>query len=1415
MSLYKRILQDLDLIEADVERFCGSSTYNLENNIEALRYMFMFVAPYLDSRLGKTYSLRQLEDFKDGNEFIDFWLQKVECSTGSSCDGDDCLWHTANYFYESSHLLEWENDWVKCVEGVVETLDSVQHIEEATFLNEFRTIKQGLGLLLCFHKSVANWNLEKGEEIRPMTDDMSRHMKDYAQRVMLIFKLLPLTDVDRKEDISTLVEEILNYASYWRKIRKSRPLNQTLEDPCGPDYETLVCVTDDLGYLLSTLLDDLPSQMVPDINDIAAQMDGFQCALSPTWTKIFVESGISYAIARDIYTSADKASHIISDLNTHDRVLHTQQKIAHIRDVAWKIYMKYNLTPTCIDDFFTCARLILEEVVLTNTPAARYVRELSLLHTFIKDTENMLPVSIKLQEKYHQIQIIFCDAWMQIWSLCLREPKCRKEFLTLSLDIFKDIAANILKPGDLLVDLIEDLVQMPKANELLHELHRSLVKAEDDNLFVKLVYSLVKNLVRTLTIEGVGDEVEDVEVEVIEAAHNYILFFREFKNDAPSGLKEGVEGFKASLRHAYDEYIKLPSMELSMSELEFFDMLVNLTEFKKKDTYNAELVGVLHDDLSNCFTFLQPYTMRRDKPEEVKQLWTQIMKLGPKVDNMIDTFEELPTWYSELRVFYVSEEVNLIKEHLSNISGRDISTTEVEGSDIHAENQIGKGHATDHSKDEVSFEEEDRLRVQLTTGSRSLEKISIVGMPGLGKTTLAMRLYKDCAKSFTAHAWCYVGQEFQRKELLQHIIGQISERPRSEINVMGNEDLAKLLKQCLLQKKNYLIVLDDIWDVDAWDALWKCFPTSDNGSKILITSRYNNVGEKICRDGIVIKLNLLTADKSWHLLQKKVFGARIYPKRLCEVGKGIAQKCGGLPLSIVMIAGVLKNKSETEDGWKEIERSLDDHLLNAGSSTVELSYRHLSVRMKQCFLYCGTFSKGTEIPRSKLIRLWLAERFVETSYERESLESAAEKYLCDLVDRSLLMVAKRGSDHRIQACRIHDLLLDFCVQKAKAEKFLITVERWYNHASPKKHGRLCATSDQLMKFNLQGSTHLKPRSLIYSPSLFEPWKPSLFVFENFKSLTLLDLERLSMDECFSESVGKLTLLRYLSIRGWMKSIPSSISHLLNLETLIVRGTRGEVEVPFTIFSLTKLRDLLVDKRARIRVHPSNNFHTIFSLTKLSCLQNFSTPVLSGSIEDQIIVRLPNLRKLRCIILEPFDWSILDRLCHLECLRVFYQSWSPFCGNLIFPTNVYKLTLSGFRLRWLDIEKIADMLPRLEILKLLLRAFEGEQWRTTATFKNLKYLRMEGLNIKSWEASDDNFPTLERLVVRRCKSLNKIPEDFGNMGELMGIEAHWCDTSLVKSVLKIKRKQIDEGNMKFEAIIYPPVLDISDDEELSE
>ncbi|XP_074320600.1 putative late blight resistance protein homolog R1A-3 [Silene latifolia] len=988
------------------------------------------------------------------------------------------------------------------------------------------------------------------------------------------------------------------------------------------------------------------------------------------------------------------------------------------------------------------------------------------------------------------------------------------------------------QPNELLLVLIQSLVQMPDANLLLFQLRESILPTENDQLFAKMMYSGGSNLSHLIDSDAISNLIRDVDVGGIEAAHIYILFFSELNDGVSSSTLETVEGFKASVRQAYAEYVKLSHMELPKSELGFFDMILTLEELKESDAYlsvsTAQQIGVLHDYLLICSSFLQGYAIRDNESEEIKGLWSSIINLCRQMNNILDTFEEFPDWFLKVRLFSVIEDAKLITEEILR---NDTVKIGVERSNDSAQSQTENFQDDDpQSKDEdqnLVFDEEDNLKRQLTTGSKKLEKIAIVGMPGLGKTTLAMNLYKGCANSFYAQAWCYVGQEFQRKKLLRDITSQISGRPSYEFNDMGVEDMAQELKQSLLKKKNYLIVLDDVWNSNAWEALQMCFSPGKGGSRILITSRCKTVGENICRKTVgekdcgyrnVLQLNLFSEEKSWYLLEKKVFGVKKCPPNLRQVGRGIAEKCGGLPLSIVVIAGALKNKDQTEKSWNQVAESLDSYLVAGDLGTLELSYRHLSVGMKQCFLYCSTFLKGKEIPRSKLVRLWLAERFVEEPEQQESLECAAEKYLLDLVDRSLLMVAKTGSDNRIQTCRIHDLLRDFCVQKANEEKLMITIHGWKNPPSIQQRSRLCFYSwDEFGKFKCEEeSTLFKARSLTFLTTgctfFPETYPNSLpLSFEDFKSLTLLDLENIDAGSKICPNVAGLKLLRYLALRDGIKSIPSSIGELLNLETLIVIGTRGEVDVPDTIFNLSKLRHLVVNKRARVNIKNNNP-------NCLSNLQTFSTPVLSKSTADHIIARMPNLRKLRCILMDAsFNFSILKRLSYLESLRAFYHGGGRFQSQLSFPSNLSKLTVSKFCLPWSEIENIAALLPQLKILKLLFKAFKGDKWNTTATFDNLKYLRMEELDIKNWEASEDKFPRLERLIVRRCKQLHQIPDDFANIVDLRCIETHGCDESVAKSVPKIKRKQISEGNMNFETIIIPTVhhLDDEDEDEFSE
>ncbi|KAG5598163.1 hypothetical protein H5410_029533 [Solanum commersonii] len=188
-----------------------------------------------------------------------------------------------------------------------------------------------------------------------------------------------------------------------------------------------------------------------------------------------------------------------------------------------------------------------------------------------------------------------------------------------------------------------------------------------------------------------------------------------------------------------------------------------------------------------------------------------------------------------------------------------------------------------------------------------LDVISITGMPSLGKTTLAYKVYND--KSVSSHfdlcAWCTVDQEYDEKKLLDNFFNQVSDL---DPKLSENIDVADMLRKQLYGKK-YLIVIDDVWDTTTWDDLTRPFPTVEKGSRIILTTREMEVAlhGKINTDPL--NLRLLRAEESWELFLKRAFGKESCLDELLNVGKEIAQNRKGLPLVADLIAGVVARKS--------------------------------------------------------------------------------------------------------------------------------------------------------------------------------------------------------------------------------------------------------------------------------------------------------------------------------------------------------------------------------------------------------------------------------------------------------------------------------------------------------------------------
>ena len=347
--------------------------------------------------------------------------------------------------------------------------------------------------------------------------------------------------------------------------------------------------------------------------------------------------------------------------------------------------------------------------------------------------------------------------------------------------------------------------------------------------------------------------------------------------------------------------------------------------------------------------------------------------------------------------------------------------------------------------DVVGMKDEAEAVKQMLLINGELERgvVAIVGMGGLGKTTLAKKVYNDpdVNRHFQCRALVYVSQVYTIRELLMGIANNIMRETDHMRNMDENQLGNEVCKY--LDRKRYLIVLDDVWRIQVWNGLCLYLPES-NGSRVLITTR----NQQIALDAYakLYQLRPLGEKESWELFLKKTFptGSRrtisqvVCPAELEDVGKKITGKCKGLPLAIVVSGGLLSRKEKTPSSWEKILKSMEWHLSQGPESCMgilALSYRDLPYFLKSCFLYCSVFPEDCEIKASTLIQMWIAEGFVQARGEETVEEDVGEDYLEELIHRSMIQVVKRKWDGRVKSCRMHDLLRDLAISKAKDSKF--------------------------------------------------------------------------------------------------------------------------------------------------------------------------------------------------------------------------------------------------------------------------------------------------------------------------------------------------------------------------------------------
>ncbi|GAU24714.1 hypothetical protein TSUD_355430 [Trifolium subterraneum] len=280
---------------------------------------------------------------------------------------------------------------------------------------------------------------------------------------------------------------------------------------------------------------------------------------------------------------------------------------------------------------------------------------------------------------------------------------------------------------------------------------------------------------------------------------------------------------------------------------------------------------------------------------------------------------------------------------------------------------------------------------------QNVSLVAIVGIGGLGKTTLAQLVYSDVEVQnlFEKSMWVYVSNNFDVKTIVKNMLMSLT---KNKIDDTLSLDNLQIMLRNNLTDKRYLLVLDDVWNesYEKWAQLRTYLTCGAQGSKIVVTTRSTMVVQTM---GIRVPyvLNGLLLEESCNLLKKIAFWDDTVGlnQTFESIGKKIAEKCKGVPLAIRSLGGILQSKSDEKE-WIDVLRGDFWKLCEDKDSilpVLKLSYLNLSPQQRQCFAYCSLYPKGWKFNKDELIQMWMAQSYLDCSIEGQCMEDVGFRYL--------------------------------------------------------------------------------------------------------------------------------------------------------------------------------------------------------------------------------------------------------------------------------------------------------------------------------------------------------------------------------------------------------------------------------------
>ncbi|XP_058108849.1 putative disease resistance protein RGA3 [Magnolia sinica] len=633
--------------------------------------------------------------------------------------------------------------------------------------------------------------------------------------------------------------------------------------------------------------------------------------------------------------------------------------------------------------------------------------------------------------------------------------------------------------------------------------------------------------------------------------------------------------------------------------------------------------------------------------------------------------------------------------------------------------------------------------------------ISIVGMGGLGKTTLAQLAYngEDVKGHFDMRMWVCVSEDFDVKRITKSIIQSATGTGCESLDL---DQLQRRLHE-MLHGKRFLLVLDDIWSEDSekWDKLRLPFQAGALGSRIIVTTRSEKVAFAMGR-GHMHKLAVLSDDDCWLVFRRKALEHQSAEEHseLEAIGKEIVKKCGGVPLAAKTIGSVMCSR-RTRREWELVLQSdlWNSHdVLQGILPALLLSYHDLPPALKQCFAYFSIFPKDWEIKKDMIVKLWVAQGFIRS----RDMEETGGLYFDDLLRRSLLQDAELDADKNVLWWKMHDLVHDLAQSVAGSDCSLVEMRKQSSlNLNNLRHLFLIDSYDAGDRDWATLYEAQKLRTLLCDSRIS---RVPNNLFHHFRHLRALDLSHASIQK-LPRTLGKLKHLRYLDLsRTNIVELPEEVSNCRNLQTLILNRCFQLKKLPRGLRNMIGLRHLELEDTDELKYLPQG-------IGKLSSLRTLTKFIVGGDDEGCKWGELKHLNHLQgSLLITGFEnvrsrdearEAELNKKQYLHSITFEYE-YVPMddesSGDEASGDDEQKRT-----------EEVLEILqPHTNLKELEIQSYGGSKlpkWTEDPVFSNLVNVTLRECNKCKQLPGLGKLPSLKYLEIRGMKEVRKVGGEF--------------------------------------------------------